>query len=883
MQGSDIRANFLEFFRNREHTVMPSDLLVPKSDPTLLFTSAGMVQFKAHFMGLASDGLSRAATCQKCFRTSDIEEVGDLTHHTFFEMLGNFSFGDYFKRESIRWGWEYCTEVLKIPVEDLWITIYEQDDEAGDIWDKEIGVARDRIIPMGKEGNWWGPAGETGPCGPCSEIHVDRGPAFNSPGIENTIHDGGDRYVEIWNHVFTQFDQQEDGCLVELPRKNIDTGAGLDRIAMISQGVNSTFETDLIRPVLKVAEEIAGKTYGDDAAMDISLRVLADHGRATAFCIADGVMPGNIGRNYVLRRVIRRAVRHGQRLGIDGLFLGKLAEATCDIMSVAYPDLSARLDYIKKIELSEENAFARTLNRGIEIFDEIAAEVRKSGKREIPGSEIFRLYDTYGFPADSTAEIAEEMGLSSDMAGFETEMEQQRQRARSSWKGSGAEDYDDIPAEILSSPTVFLGYDDLQADDCEVLAILVDRHAVDELDAGKEAEIILDRTPFYAESGGQVGDIGVICIGEDVCFEVSDTQKTDLDVYLHKGTMKKGTLRKRDRVVGCVDDAQRKSTMAHHSATHLMQAALRGVLGEHVQQSGSKVSPDMLRFDFTHFESLSKEQLGDIEARVNAWIWDNLPISCEEMDIEKAKEIGALALFGEKYGERVRVVRMGDASMEFCGGTHMTRTGDIGLYHILREYSISAGNRRIEAVTRNSAFQQLAADSRRFQGLAEALRCKAGEQEESVLRLNERTKELEKENATLKSRLLKDVLSGIAQSAKKIEDVTVIIEKVDGADSAALNDAMDGLRDRLKSAIIVLSAEYNGKALFLCTVSDDLLPRALHAGNLIRELAKLAGGGGGGRPNRAQAGGKNPARIGDALQLAEKLIRETLKEKRDGS
>ena len=873
MQGNDIRRSFLEFFRDRKHTVVPSDLLVPKSDPTLLFTSAGMVQFKAHFLGKATDGLTRAATCQKCFRTSDIEEVGDCTHHTFFEMLGNFSFGDYFKREAIAWGWEYVTEVLKIPAESLWITYYEDDPEAAEIWDKEIGIAPGRIIPTGKKDNWWGPAGDTGPCGPCSEIHVDRGPAF---GKDNTITNAGARFVEIWNLVFTQFDQQPDGSMVELPQKNIDTGAGLERIAAILQNTESTLTTDLLRPLITHAESLCGKSYGVDASTDRSLRVLADHGRAVAFCIADGVMPGNIGRGYVLRRIIRRAVRHGRRLGIDRPFLAELAEVNRGIMGEVYPSLAERLDYVQRVETAEEDSFARTLSRGTELLEQLMDEVKSRGEETLPGGELFRLFDTYGFPYDLTEEIARENALDCDRAGFEAEMDQQRQRARSAWKGSGEEGIHDLPADLLSARTTFLGYDESESPDCEVLAILVNRTPVTHLAQGAEAEIILDRTPFYAESGGQVGDTGELLIDDLIRFEVTDTQKTPQGVYLHSGRLIKGELAITERVHARVDAEMRMRTMAHHSATHLLQEALRQVVGNHVQQSGSRVSPESLRFDFTHFEAVTAEQIREIERRVNGWIWQNVPVDAREMDLAEAKTAGAIALFGEKYGERVRVIRMGGVSQELCGGTHVPATGSIGPFRIEKESSISAGNRRIEAVVGPVAWEVLAGQACMLAELAEVVRSKPGEQVETVRQLFERVRSLEKELAELRAGQVKGASADLAARARTVDGARVLVAALDESQSSEIDTVMDGLRDRLENAVIVLAAERDGRVVFLCTVSDNLVERGLHAGNLVKELARLTGGGGGGKPTRAQAGGKDPVRLPEALSLAERRIEETL-------
>ncbi len=876
MRGSEIRRSFLDFFVNRGHTEVKSDLLVPKSDPTLLFTSAGMVQFKAHFLGQVTDGLSRATTCQKCFRTSDIENVGyTARHHTFFEMLGNFSFGDYFKREAIAWGWEWVTAVLKIPVPDLWVTYYEEDDEAALIWEKEIGIARDRIVATGKKDNWWGPVGDSGPCGPCSEIHVDRGPSY---GKDHTIRNGGDRFVEIWNLVFTQYDQQKDGRLIPLPRKNIDTGAGLERIASVMQDVASNFETDLLRPLLTCAEQLSGKRYGSSREDDISLRVLADHGRAVAFCIADGVMPSNVGRGYVLRRIIRRAVCHARRLGMDRPFLAKLANVNCETMDRAYPNLRERWDTVRRLATAEEESFARTLNRGSEILENLIAAARKFQAAVLPGEECFRLFDTYGFPFDLTEEIARENGLSCDRAGFEAEMEQQRQRARSAWKGSGHAGHRELPAELLTAETTFLGYDQLQSPDCEVLAILHDGDPVGLLEAGQDAEIILNRTPFYAESGGQVGDVGVLEV-DGSRFEVRDTQKTQQGVYLHSGTLTTGALSLSDCVKAFVDQEKRTLTMAHHSATHLLQAALRRELGPHVQQSGSRVSPDSLRFDFTHFEAVTSDQLQRIETLVNDWIRANLKVETGEFNLEDAKRLGALAFFGEKYGEMVRVVEMGKVSKELCGGTHVKSTGNIGLFMIDRESSIAAGTRRIEALAGQRALDKLRAFRKILVGIETQTGLHVIEDPGSVARLEAENKRLKKELEQARAASQKNLAADLAAKAAQVGGARLLVQSLNGSQGADLDTVMDSLRDRLGNAVIVLAAEREGRVVFLCTVSDNLVTQGLHAGNLVKELAQLTGGGGGGKPTRAQAGGKDLSKLGEALQLAERRIRETLGKK----
>jgi len=861
--SAELRASFLEFFAQRGHEQLASSSLVPGNDPTLLFTNAGMVQFKDAFLGRERRDCNRAVTAQRCVRAggkhNDLENVGyTARHHTFFEMLGNFSFGDYFKREAIGFAWEYLTEVLRLPPERLWITVYTEDDEAADIWLKEVGVDPARFSRCGAKDNFWS-MGETGPCGPCSEIFYDHGPEI-AGGPPGSPDEDGDRYVEIWNLVFMQFNRDAEGNLTPLPRPSVDTGMGLERLAAVMQGVHSNYDIDLFRHLIEAAAEATG--CADRA--DKSLRVIADHIRSCAFLIADGVTPSNEGRGYVLRRIMRRAIRHGYRLGQQEPFFHRLVAPLVAEMGKAYPELGAAQQQVEHIIRLEEERFAETLEQGLRILDEAIAGLTNGC---IPGETLFRLYDTYGFPLDLTADIARERGLSIDQAGFEQAMARQKERARAASQfGAGQE------ARIeLEGETEFLGYERLDAE-ATVVALYRDGQSCDSLAAGESGLVILDLTPFYGESGGQVGDRGWL-VGEASHFEVSDTQKHGEALICHLGTLREGTLSVGDRVEARVDAERRRATALNHSATHLLHAALRAVLGEHVQQKGSLVGPERLRFDFSHFEPVTREQLRAIEQLVNREIRENHLVETRIMSLEDAKASGAMALFGEKYADQVRVLRMGDFSTELCGGTHVKAVGDIGFMKIISEGGVASGVRRIEAVTGAGALDWVEADEGRVLRLAGLLKGGREDLDDRVAQLLERNRRLEKELEQLKSKLASAAGQDLAAQAQMIEGVRVLAARLDGADAKSLRTTLDQLKDKLGSAIIVLAAaEQDGKVSLIAGVTKDLTAR-FKAGDLIREVAAVVGGKGGGRPDMAQAGGSDAAALPEALDLVSDWVR----------
>ncbi len=853
---SDVRRDFLEFFRGKGHTVVPSAPLVPGNDPTLLFTNSGMVQFKDVFLGAEKRSYVRAADVQRCLRAggkhNDLDSVGyTARHHTFFEMLGNWSFGDYFKKEAIQWAWELLTDVWKLPRERLLVTIYHTDDEAFDIWHDVIGLPPERIVRIGDNkgapyasDNFWQMA-DTGPCGPCTEIFYDHGEhiAGGPPGSPD---EDGDRYIEIWNLVFMQFDRQPDGSLHPLPAPCVDTGMGLERLVAVLQGVHSNYEIDLFQVLIARAAELTRTSDIENK----SLRVIADHIRACAFLVVDGVLPSNEGRGYVLRRIIRRALRHGWMLGVRQPFFHQLVATLDALMGEAYPELSRKRGLVERALKAEEERFAETLDAGMRIFDEVAG--RSDGT--IPGAEAFRLYDTYGFPVDLTADIARERGLSVDMAGFDAAMEHQRETARAAGKFSGA---GSLPAELVAmlQPTGFLGYDALSAGGLEVVALLRDGRPVESISRGDEAVVILDRTPFYAESGGQVGDTGELD-GQGVRFAVADTLKLAGQYHGHVGMLEAGSLKRGDHVVASVDGDRRGAIILNHSGTHLLHAALRGVLGDHVQQKGSLVAPDRLRFDFSHFQPLTPDELAEVERRVNAEIRANHEAEVHQMGMQEALDFGAMALFGEKYGERVRVLRMGDASTELCGGTHVARTGDIGLFKIVSEGGVSAGVRRIEALTGQGALDHVAREEAR---LAEAMRLLGGTSDEvgdKLRALLDRQKKLEHELEGLKAKAATGATADLAGQATKVGDIRVVAARLEGFDARALRDAVDRLKQQLGDAVVVLAGASDGKAALVAGVAGSALAR-IKAGDLLGHVAAGIGGKGGGRPDLAQGGGED--------------------------
>jgi alanyl-tRNA synthetase len=874
--GSEIRRAFLKFFEEHGHTLVPSSGLIPKDDPTLLFTNSGMVQFKNCFLGLEDRGYTRAASSQKSVRAggkhNDLENVGfTARHHTFFEMLGNFSFGDYFKKESISWGWEFLTEKMGLPKEKLWITIYQEDDEAFEIWNKIMGVPADRIVRMGMDSNFW-MMGETGPCGPCSEILYDQGPGVGCGRPECNVECNCDRHLELWNHVFTQFDRDKDGHFHPLPKPNIDTGMGLERLAAVIQGVSSNYDSDLFTPIIRFVSKISGKAYGTSEDSDVSMRVIADHSRAVTFLIGDGCLPSNEGRGYVLRRILRRAARHGKLLGLDKPFLNEVVSVVVETMKDAYPDLSDKESFIRKVVVNEEQRFIETLDSGLKILSEEVAALKKSGQTIVPGEVVFKLYDTFGFPVDLTADIVKKDRLTLDMEGFEKAMEAQREKARESWKGSGeqaiADSYKKLAVRGVS--TEFIGFHGVtEATSC-ITAILKKDETVDALAEGENAEIFVEETPFYGEKGGQVGDTGVI-EGEGFRFEVWDTQWPLDNLITHIGKLKKGAIKVGDRALMKVDRAIRRATEAHHSGTHILNAALKKTLGDHIKQSGSLVNPERLRFDFTHFSKIDEAEMDKIEIIANQIIRENAAVETRLLPREEAMKTGAAAVFDEKYGEVVRLVKMGDFSMELCGGTHVERTGDIGALKVISESSVAAGVRRIEAVTGEEALKYFKKVETELKKSAALLKANPLELSERIEKIQKHQKELEKEIDSLNSRLATKDLSDLFKKVKEIKGIRVLATVVDAADVKTLRDFGDKLRDKIQSGIILIGSKAGDNAMLLCLVTKDLTDK-YHAGNIIKEIAPIVGGSGGGRPDMAQAGGPKPEKLKQALKKLQEII-----------
>ena len=862
---SQIRSDFLEFFKGKGHTIVPSAPLVPGNDPTLLFTNSGMVQFKDVFLGAEKRSYVRAADVQRCLRAggkhNDLDQVGyTARHHTFFEMLGNWSFGDYFKKDAIAWAWELLTQVWKLPAERLLVTVYQTDDEAYALWRDMVGVPEERIVRIGDNkgapfasDNFWQMA-DTGPCGPCTEIFYDHGDhiAGGPPGSPD---EDGDRFIEIWNLVFMQFDRQPDGTLVPLPAPCVDTGMGLERLAAILQHVHTNYEIDLFQALIRKASELTGTADLENK----SLRVIADHIRACSFLIVDGVLPSNEGRGYVLRRIIRRALRHGWMLGVRQPFFSKLVPTLVEQMGEAYPELPAAVDTVTRALQAEEERFAETLDAGMKIFEDVAG---KASNGVIPGVDAFRLYDTYGFPLDLTQDIARERDLTVDIAGFDAAMEQQRETARAAGKFGGGVT---LPAELVAtlSPTVFLGYDRLQADGLSVLALLKDGRPVQSADAGDAVIVITNQTPFYAESGGQVGDTGVLT-GNGVRLAVEDTQKFAGQFHGHVGTLSEGGLKVGDVLSGQVDGERRGATILNHSATHLLHAALREVLGTHVQQKGSLVAPDRLRFDFSHFQPISAEELAVIERKVNQQVRANNAAEVHNMGMQEALDFGAMALFGEKYGEHVRVLKMGDYSTELCGGTHVNRTGDIGLFKITSEGGVSAGVRRIEAVTGQGALDYVDAEEARLAEAADLLGGSAADVVEKIRALGQRQKQLERELEAVKAKVAAGATADLSGQAVEVAGVKVLAARLEGFDAKALRDAMDRLKQQLGDAVIVLAGAQDGKAALVAGVNGSAMGK-VKAGELLSHIAGQIGGKGGGRPDLAQGGGEDGPALATAL------------------
>ncbi len=868
MKSAEIRDKFLQYFESKGHAIVASSPLVPGNDPTLLFTNSGMVQFKDLFLGQETRAYVRATTSQRCLRAggkhNDLENVGyTARHHTFFEMLGNFSFGDYFKRDAIQFAWELLTSVYKLPKEKLWVTVYQTDDEAYDIWQKEIGVPAARIVrigdkPGGGSDNFWQMA-DTGPCGPCSEIFFDHGEGVEGgpPGSPDA---DGDRYIEIWNLVFMQFNRDEKGTLHPLPKPSVDTGMGLERIAAVLQGAHSNYEIDLFQALIKAA----GRETGARDLASNSLKVIADHIRACAFLIVDGVIPGNEGRGYVLRRIIRRAIRHGYKLGQTKPFFHRVVPDLAKVMGDAYPELPKVQDRVMQVLKQEEERFAETLEHGMKVLEGALGREDKM----LDGETVFQLYDTYGFPVDLTADIARERGVMMDYAGFEAAMERQRERARAASKFQmGAS------VEYKGAKTEFHGYDTLAVDDAQVIAIYREGTAVPSISAGESAVVVLDRTPFYAESGGQAGDAGEL-VSDHGTFAVADTLKIQSDVFGHHGALETGTLSVGDRAAARVDAVRRARTMRNHSATHLMHKALREVLGPHVQQKGSLVDHDKTRFDFSHNEPMTGEQMRQVEAMVNAEILANAATEAQIMKFDDAVKHGAMALFGEKYGDEVRVLDIG-SSRELCGGTHVARTGDIGFFKVVSEGGVAAGIRRIEATTGDRALAYVQAQEQKLAGAAAALRTSPHEVGQKITQIMDNVRSLEKELARMKSKLAANQGDDLATQAVDVKGAKVLAAALEGADAKGLREAMDKLKDKLKSAAIVLAATDGGKVTLIAGVTSDLTGK-VKAGELVNHVAQQVGGKGGGRPDMAQAGGTDASKLPEALQSVRAWVEQRL-------
>ena len=878
MNSNEIRRRFLQFFADRGHAIVKSSSLIPAEDPTLLFVNAGMNQFKDVFLGREQRSYTTATSCQKCVRAggkhNDLDNVGHTRRHqTFFEMLGNFSFGGYFKKEAIDYAWTLLTREFKLPIDKLWVTIFREDDDAVKFWISGPGVARDRILRLDEKDNFW-QMGDTGPCGPCSEIHYDLGPAASELGHTNCAFpcDCG-RYVEIWNLVFMQFDRDSEGHLSPLPKPSIDTGMGLERIASVLQGKISNYETDLLRPIIDEACQLFNVEYGGAASSDVSLRIIADHVRAATFLISDGVIPSNEGRGYVLRKIMRRGIRQGTLLGYKEPFLYTLSGYVFEMMKEAYPELIHTREYVARVIKTEEGRFAAMVTVGLQRLEQTIHQLVNSGKDVIPGIEIFKLYDTYGFPLDFTKEIADEKSMRLDMDGFEAELEKQRERARQSWRGDETAVSPVYEKFVGKGGTPFLGYDAIRSTS-RIAGILVNGMPVDSVGGGQTAEIILDETPFYAESGGQVGDTGTLTSPSGVA-RVLDTYSPVRGVIVHKVQMEFGNLSVNDEIQAQVDEERRLRIAANHTGTHILHAVLRETLGTHVKQAGSLVAPDRLRFDYTHFAPLTDREIEEIEQKINRIVFRNLPVQTEIMEINQAIARGALAFFGEKYQQQVRVVSIPEVSMELCGGTHTRMTGDVGLFKIVGESSIASGIRRIEALTGFGTFVRLEEDENLLQEIAHTLRAPRTELTRAITRLLEQQRHLENELEALKRRTAKSQIGNLVESPATVKGISVVSRRVEGVDASMLRELAENAGTKIGSGVVVIGLDSDGKASLVAVVSQDLQKR-LHAGRIIKEVAALVGGSGGGRPDFAQAGGKNAEKLEEALQAVYNIVAEFL-------
>lgn len=868
---NELRRMFLEFFESKGHLKKNSFSLVPHNDNSLLLINSGMAPLKPYFTGQEIPPRKRMTTCQKCIRTGDIENIGKTARHgTFFEMLGNFSFGDYFKTEAIHWSWEFLTEVIGLDPERLYPSVYQDDDEAFDIWNKEIGIPKERIFKFGKEDNFWEHG--AGPCGPCSEIYYDRGEKYgcHKPGC--TVGCDCDRYMEIWNNVFTQFENDGKGNYTELEQKNIDTGMGLERLASVVQDVDSIFDVDTVCALRNKVCEFAGTTYHSDDKKDVSIRIVTDHIRSATFMISDGIMPSNEGRGYVLRRLIRRAARHGKLLGIEGKFLANLSETVIEGSKDGYPELDEKKDMIFSVLTEEENKFSKTIDQGLSILAEMETEMNKTGSKQLSGENAFKLYDTYGFPYDLTMEILEEKGISIDEAGFKAAMDRQKEKARNARKETnymGADEtvYESIDPSITSE---FVGYDTLVAES-KITVLTTASELTQALADGDMGTIIVEKTPFYAAMGGQEADTGVI-VTEDAEFQVEDTIKLLGGKVGHVGKVTKGMFKVGDTVTLKVDGSVRSATAKNHSATHLLQKALRTVLGTHVEQAGSLVNKNHLRFDFTHFQAMTDDEIKKVEALVNEKIAESIPVVTDVMTIDEARKTGAMALFGEKYGEKVRVVSMGDFSKEFCGGTHVANTSAISLFKIISESGVAANVRRIEALTGSGVIDYYNNIENELRNASKAAKSEPSKLADKIKTLNDEIKSLKSENESLKSKLANNSIGDVMNQVKDVKGIKLLAQKVADMDMNGLRNLGDSLKEKLGDGVIVLASSTENKVNLMVMASDDAIGKGAHAGNLIKAIAPIVGGGGGGRPNMAQAGGKNPSGIDEALEKASEVL-----------
>ncbi len=873
---NELRKMFLEFFEGKGHLAMKSFSLVPHNDKSLLLINSGMAPLKPYFTGAEVPPRKRVTTCQKCIRTGDIENVGKTARHgTFFEMLGNFSFGDYFKKEAIRWSWEFLTEVVGLDADRLYPSVYLDDDEAYDIWNKEIGIPADRIFRFGKEDNFWEHG--AGPCGPCSEVYYDRGERYGCKEPGCTVGCECDRYMEVWNNVFTQFENDGEGHYEELQQKNIDTGMGLERLAVAVQDVDSIFDIDTICALRNKVCELTHTEYKKDENVDISIRLITDHIRSATFMISDGIMPTNEGRGYVLRRLIRRAARHGRLLGVKGNFLAELSSTVIEGSKDGYPELDEKRDFIFNVLTKEEEQFSKTIDQGLHILEEMEAEMKAAGSTQLSGENAFKLYDTYGFPLDLTKEILEEKEISIDEAGFKAAMEEQREKARkarevTNYMGADATVYDEIDPKVT---TEFVGYDNL-SHQSKITVLTTETEIVEALTEDEKGTVFVEETPFYATMGGQEGDKGLIVLG-DAQFVVEDTIKLRGGKVGHVGRLTKGMLKTGDVVTLKVSAKDRADTCKNHSATHLLQKALKTVLGSHVEQKGSLVTPDRLRFDFAHFQAMTREELVRVEAMVNEEIQAALPVVTEVMSIEDAKKTGAMALFGEKYGDSVRVVSMGDFSKELCGGTHVSNTGVITTFKIVSEAGIAAGVRRIEALTGDGVFGYYKEMEQKLAQIASLLKTTPAEAADKIAHLQAEVKELHSENESLKAKLAQEAVGDVMNQVKEIKGTKLLAVSVADVDMNGLRDLGDQLKEKLGEGVVVLASVNSGKVNLLAMVTDSAMEGGAHAGNLVKGMAAVVGSGGGGRPNMAQAGGKNPEKVPEALEKAAELLEGQLK------